>query len=394
MQWPRRILQFGFLALILVVVFGLVGNAEAWCPFGGVEAIYTYWTEGSMTCSLAMTNFYVLGGLLLTLVLVRRAWCSHLCPIGTVSEYVGKAGRKLGIKQIQFPRRVNQVLGLGKYVVLGLILYVTWQAGELLFRTACPSYALLSRHGEDITFWAYVVAGGIVLTSLALVLPFCRYFCPLAAVMNPLSKLGLMRVKRTDACIDCGQCAKACPMDIDVDKKKEVTDARCTSCMQCVSSCPVKDKGALVWGPAGTKAGRWPAMVVPVALVVVAAGVVFASQAWPLPSFVYVRPDVEPPAETAVLDLEVKGLECRGSAQNLVFFADRDDFSKVYGYLKVEAWPSPAEYSRVRITYDPLQADEMEIQDALLEPYYLEAETHQRPSPFEIKGYEPWAVEP
>jgi hypothetical protein len=36
----------------------------------------------------------------------------------------------------------------------------------------------------------------------------------------------------------------------------------------------------------------------------------------------------------------------------------------------------------------------MEIQDALLEPYYLEAETHQRPSPFEIKGYEPWAVEP
>ena len=41
MRITRRIVQSGFLALVLVGVFYVGANCERWCPFGGVEAAYT-----------------------------------------------------------------------------------------------------------------------------------------------------------------------------------------------------------------------------------------------------------------------------------------------------------------------------------------------------------------
>ena len=190
MQATRKIIQAGFLGLTLLAVFVFRANAERWCPFGGVEALKTYVTEGSMPCSLAISNFYTLAGLLLVVLIVRRAFCSHICPIGTITEWIGKLGAKLGFKPRAVPARVDRWLSLLKYGVLALIVWVTWSAGELLFRTADPCYALLSRHGADITFWAYVVSGGVLIGALFTWMPFCRWLCPLAAVMNPLSRFG------------------------------------------------------------------------------------------------------------------------------------------------------------------------------------------------------------
>ena len=80
--------QIGFLALTLVFVFALQANAERFCPFGGVEAIYAYVTEGNTLCSVGVSNFFVLGGVLLSVVLLRRAFCGYACPVGTLQEGV------------------------------------------------------------------------------------------------------------------------------------------------------------------------------------------------------------------------------------------------------------------------------------------------------------------
>lgn len=386
MRTTRRLVQLGFLVLTLAGVFVLRGHAERWCPFGGVEAIYTYWTEGNLTCSLGVSNFYILGGVLLATLLLRRAFCGYVCPIGAVSEWVQGAARRMGVRAWRVPPRLDRGLALLKYAVLGVILYFTWKAGELIFRGFDPCYALISRHGEDITVWAYVVAGGILAASTVLLVPFCRWLCPLAAVFTPFSRFGLTRVRRhEDACVDCGACTRACPMAIPVDKVREVTAARCTSCLECVAACP-KTAGAMSWGPPHRLGRRWPQAALVVLLLACLGGAVAATYAFPLPSFVQSRG--EPPARTASVKLTVSGVACRHGTMRFVEWLDRNDEYAVRGYLKVEAWPAP-DGGVVRLTYDPSKVDEAGVKRAIVMPYFDLLEGTLRSSPYEIEGYRP-----
>jgi len=124
MKTTRRIVQFGFLALTLVGVYALKGNAERWCPFGGVEALYMYARKGHMLCSLGVSNFYILAAVLLLALLLRRVFCGYMCPIGTISEWLGAAAKRWD-SSAKGAGGGRPGLSLLKYGVLVLILWVT-----------------------------------------------------------------------------------------------------------------------------------------------------------------------------------------------------------------------------------------------------------------------------
>ena len=387
MKTTRRILQLAFLVLTLVGVFGVQGNAEAWCPFGGIEALYGYVKEGNLLCSLGISNFYILAALLVVTLLVRRAFCGYLCPIGTVSEWLQRGAARLGLRARTVPYKLDRGLALLKYAVLAVILFFTYRTAELVFRGFDPCYALLSRHGEDITVWAYVVAGAIVVASLLIVMPFCRWLCPLAAVFHPFSRFGLARIKRDETmCIGCGKCATACLMAIPVDRLRQVTAARCLSCFDCLEACPTQPQGAITWGPPGPSARRWPPAVIVAVILLSVTAAVAATYAFPLPSFVASRqlaPGEPAPAETRTVEFQIENLTCRGKATLLMWFLERDDEFTVPGRLKLEAWPGPGA-ARARIIYDPTHADDPAIRDAISEPCYDRVENRWRASPFVI----------
>jgi len=392
MKKTRHGVQLGLLALTLVGVFVVRGNAELWCPLGGVEGLYGYLAEGTMICSLGTTNFCILGGVLVMTMLLRRAFCAYMCPIGTISEWLGALGARLGLAAPSVPALADRLLGLAKYAVLGAILFLTWRAGELVFRAYDPCYALLSRHGADITVWAYVVCGAVAAGSLVISLPFCRWFCPMAAVLSPFSALGLTRIKRSsESCRDCGRCAEVCPMAIRVDQLPEVTAARCTSCMNCLDACPHQRTGALRWGPPAWLGAAWPQGVLLALMFGCTGAAVWGAYSYPLPSFVKSRG--VPPAQTATVRLRIENLTCRGRANLLWWFLERDDLDAVPGYLKLEAWPGPGT-AQTRITYDPTHTDEHKIQRAIVEPYYNMATESWWNSPFRVEGYDPLHSDP
>lgn len=395
MKRKRRVVQFAFLALTIIGVFVVRGNAERWCPFGGVEAIYNYVTEGNMLCSLGISNFYILAAVLVMALLLRRAFCGYMCPIGAIGEWINAGARRCGVKPRDVPYWLDRVLAKLKYVVLAVILYFTWTAAELEFRVADPCYALISRHGEDITIWAYIVSGAIIVSSLFLLIPFCRWFCPLAAVFHPFSRFGLTRIKRSDdACVDCGKCTIACPMAIPVASMKTVTSARCISCLECIETCPDKPKakGAIMWGPPRALGGAWSqSLLIGIMLACVLIAVV-AVYAFPAPSFSrVVEGRGEAPAVTATAELGILNLACRGNASLFAYFVERDDEYEVPGYLKIEGWPGPGA-ARVLITYDPSLTDETAIKEAITEPYYDATSDQWRSSQFEVDGYDPLAA--
>ena len=390
MKRTRRLSQFFFFALTVTGVFILRGNAERWCPFGGVEALYTYVADGAVPCSLGVSNFFVAAGVVLATLLVRRAFCGYACPVGAIAEWVGEGGRALGLPQYLVPERANRLLSLLKYGALAAILYFTYRAGELVFRGVDPCYALLSRHGEDITLWAYVAGGVIVVGSLFLSVPFCRWLCPLAAFLAPFSKCGVARVKRDPVrCVDCGNCRSACPMAIPVDTVAEVRHARCTLCLDCSAVCPPKARGAITWGLPRGLSGALPCWVPAGVLVLVLAGAVAAASLFPLPSYVFKRGQV--PAVTAETLLSVPQLTCRGRATSFTFFLLRDDLSAVPGYLKVEAWPGP-DGGEVCVTFDPACTTEGAVREAITEPYFDPSQSRWRMPPFSIEGYDPFGI--
>jgi ferredoxin len=394
-RWARRCVQFGFLALTLVGVFVFQANCERWCPFGGVESIHGYVTEGNMVCSLAVSNFYILGGVLLMTLLLRRAFCGYMCPIGTISEWLRSIAKRLRIPEVRVPPAVDRVLSPLKYVVLAVILYTTWKAAELLFRAYDPCYALISRHGADITVWAYVVAGAIVLGSLIFSLPFCRWLCPFAAVLHPLSRIGLTQVTRDeDSCKNCGKCNKVCPVAIPVDQVTRVNHASCLSCFNCVDACSNLGVSAMQWGPSQPfkrwLGQHWSQAALIAILLTCTTAAVATSYLLPLPSFVKVRGTV--PDTTATVDLEIENLDCRGRANLLFWFLDRDDLYALPGYVRLEAWPQPRT-ARVKVFYDPSQTSEVMVRRAITEPYYNLAEDQWRRSPFRVVGYDPLAID-
>jgi ferredoxin len=385
----RRVVQGFFLALVLVGVFGLQANCERWCPFGGVEAIYTYAAEGDMLCSLGISNFFILGGVLAATLLVRRAFCGYMCPIGTISEWLRSLGRRWKVPELRVSAGWDRVLGALKYGVLAIVLVLTYRAGELIFRGFDPCYALLSRHGEDITFWAYAVSGAIAGASVLMILPFCRWFCPLAAILNPFSRFGLTRIHRdVEHCDECGQCARRCPMQIPVDRLREVTVARCISCMECIEACPTQRSRprALRWGPALPRGRRWTQSLLVAILLCCTMGAVAASYLVPVPSFVKRRGELPP--QTATVALQIENLTCRGRANLFAYFLERDDLFAIPGYLHVAAWPGPG-WAEVHITFDPTKTDQSAIERAITEPYFEADENFWRPSPFQIEGYDP-----
>ncbi|MBX0327321.1 4Fe-4S binding protein [Oscillochloris sp. ZM17-4] len=256
-QSLRRITQFGFLAMI---VAGVVRHTlsedstspEAVCPFGGLETLYSYFTTGGTISHTHLSNLVLLGAVVLLTLLARGAFCGWICPFGTIQEWVNSLSRWLQarIKPLGRAARalrraarrpifgtIDRVLSYGRYVVLATIIGGTVAYGSMVFRDYDPWSALISVAEFELTAGA-VILGVVLLASLVVERPWCRYACPLGATIGLVGRLSPMRIQREDsACTGCTLCTHRCPMGIDVAASSEITDMRCISCLQCVDSC-------------------------------------------------------------------------------------------------------------------------------------------------------------
>ena len=77
----------------------------------------------------------------------------------------------------------------------------------------------------------------------------------------------------------------------------------------------------------------------------------------------------EEPMAIATAELRIHNLACRGNANLLMYYLDRDDALEIPGHLKLGAWPEP-DAARARITHDSSLCNEAAIRRAITEPYY------------------------
>ena len=240
-----RYFRYGLLTIVLgLVVYVALGygtrSFEAYCPFGGAESLWGLVTAGEFSCALAPLNLSLLVALLVLVLLTKKSFCGWACPIGFLGELLGRAGSKPLGKRLHPGPRLNGWLKLLRYVVLVGFLFLTYRTGELILRGYDPYYLLFSGFGHGSAGWiSFVVIGVLAVGALAIPMFFCRYLCPLGAVFDPFSSLGLVKVRRDEElCTACGNCHEACPHDIPVHVLATVRHRDCTNCLECLDVCP------------------------------------------------------------------------------------------------------------------------------------------------------------
>ena len=83
----------------------------------------------------------------------------------------------------------------------------------------------------------FVILSVVILMSVFIHRPFCKYMCPLGAFYALFNRISLLNiVYDQNSCVNCGACQKSCKMQ--VDPTKQPNSAECIRCGECVKSCP------------------------------------------------------------------------------------------------------------------------------------------------------------
>ncbi len=202
-------------------------------------------------------------GICLMSAVLAKSFCSHLCPVGLLSELLGRLGLRLTRRTLTPPRWLDLPLRGLKFVLLGFFVWAVWFAmspGGVAAFIASP-YAKVA----DAKMWVFFASAsrvtiavlGVLLVGSVFVRDlWCRYLCPYGALLGVLGRLAPLKVTRDAAtCTDCQACTKACPARLPVHTMHRVASIECSSCQDCVVACPVK--GCLGVRPPLVAARRW-----------------------------------------------------------------------------------------------------------------------------------------
>lgn len=397
---PYRIMIQLFVLLVILYLTvrlftdkGFITDYEAYCPFGGILAFSSFLVNNSLACSMTSAQIAMGAALVLSIIAFSKLFCSYICPAGTVSEWIGKAGEKLRLRVTAMGYTDLLLRGL-KYALLFITVYYSVSSSELFCRKFDPYYAAVTGFGSDVLFfWALAAIVIVMAGSFFIRLFWCRYLCPLGAASNvfmffilfaaitgiylvirfagvelsfvwPLALFCIIayliefytlksrvfpvfRINRHPSiCTNCKLCNRYCPHAIEVESVLKVKHIDCHLCGDCIQVCP--EKGALTVGRKGRK---WlPALIV---LVLVTAGIM-AGRSFEIPTLSMYWGEKEKKDTMSEYRITgYKGVKCYGSS-----LAFANQVKSIHGITGVTTW---VKTNTVGILYNPSHTDTAEI---------------------------------
>ena len=217
------------------------------CPVGALQS-----TLNSRSYNISL---YVFGLISLFGVIFGRFICGFLCPFGLIQDLLFK---------IPFVKKISKLKGekilrLLKFLILAVfviilpmfVIDITGLGKPWFCKYICPVGTLeggipLVLMNENLRAavgflfkWKVAILVGILLFSIIIYRPFCRYICPLGAIYGVFNKISFVRYIVDDSkCTKCGVCQKNCKLNIKVYENPNSID--CIRCGSCKDGCPAK----------------------------------------------------------------------------------------------------------------------------------------------------------
>jgi len=406
-NYYRLILQSTILLLLVYMVVRAFTDTqyspdyEAYCPFGGLQALSGYFVTTTLACSMTSTQIAMGLALIIAIIIFSKLFCSYVCPIGTLTEWIGKLGEKLKVR-FTITGFADRILRIFKYVLLFLTFYLTISSGELFCRKFDPYYAgFTGFSGDTVVLYAVLTLVIVVLGSFFIRQAWCKYLCPLGAATNifanfipfaalvgiylflyfafnvhlswiwllgsitfiiMLEEVFLLKVKifpllkitrNPDTCTLCKKCDKVCPMAIKVSELGKVEHIDCHMCGDCIVACPEKDVLRI-----NRRNIRW---VLPIAVVVLIVAALIFSSYNEVPTISERWGTVQQLANAKVYEQSgLKNIKCFGTST-----AFAEQMKKVKGIVGVETFVGS---HTVKIYYDPAIITEQAVKEAIFTP--------------------------
>lgn len=215
------------------------------CPVGAMQAVVGSWNF--------KLTFYVAGFLMFIGALTGRFVCGWFCPFGLIQDLLHKIPfpKKIGIfPGDRFLRKLKYVIFLVFVILMPMfVVDLLGQGAPYFCKLICPAgtlegglpLVLLNKGMRGAIGWLYawknVLLVVILVLSVIIYRPFCKYICPLGAVYSLFQPISVFRYRvDQELCTHCGACAKACKMQ--VDPVKSPNHPECIRCGQCKKVCP------------------------------------------------------------------------------------------------------------------------------------------------------------
>ncbi|WP_040329726.1 4Fe-4S binding protein [Clostridium ihumii] len=215
------------------------------CPIGALQAVV-----GTMKYNVSL---YVLGIISLLGVIFGRFICGWICPFGLIEDLL----YKIPTKKFKVNRSVNNILKYFKYFVLitFVIILPTFLVNEFgisppyFCEYICPVGTLegglpliimnesLRKTIGFLFYWKLMILLVIVVLSIFIYRPFCRYICPLGALYSLFNKISFYKYKiDKNKCTGCNACTNKCKINIEIHENPNSLE--CIRCGQCIKICP------------------------------------------------------------------------------------------------------------------------------------------------------------
>jgi len=274
----RQISQFVFFALFMYLFVQAV-----YLGVSPLESDLFYRLDPLIAATAMLAGRTLIAGLLYSLITLAaalifgRVWCGWVCPMGTMLDWISP-------KPVQRGEQVSDRWRTVKYLIFTVLISAALLGNQtgvitdpisILTRTMTTAiwpglrkmvfgaegflyqfdflWPVLDTIHANVLLPLFQGIESVFIAGIPIFLLFgvmvalnwvaerfwCRYLCPLGGMLGIFSRGAIMRREVSDACTDCGLCARECPTGTIDKTQKYVSDpAECIYCYDCAADCP------------------------------------------------------------------------------------------------------------------------------------------------------------